>query len=187
MKLYRKALYVLSWIPVALIKIALVLLGLIAVPWALFFPRWPKFLWLWGNDEEGCPAWWGEMALAKGGFIKQFPRFWWYAVRNPVNNMRYIFKDREANIEGWGPIRMEAQDLIDNKLDSASRWAWNGPFAGYRRVWVTQPPVDSYYTNSPELDFPGKYSEFWIGWKVGSHVPGMGFAMQLRRNRDIGT
>ncbi len=111
------------------------------------------------------------MAERKGGFVAKFPTFWWYAVRNPVNNKRFIFKDREAKIDGWeGP--MEAQDLIDAGVTKATRWAYSGAFAGYRVI---------------KLEGDNKYSEYWHGWKVGSTVPGMGFAMQLRRKREIGT
>ena len=173
---FKKFLYILSWIPVILLHIPLLLLGLIMVPIGLFY-SWPKLCWLWYNDEEGCPDWWFDTAKMKGGFIGMFPRFWWYAVRNPVNNFRFIFKDRKANISGnWTEGRMEAQDLIDRRMKVAYQWKWSGPFAGYRRVWLR------YYGMSAVT-----YSEFWIGWKIGSTVPGMGFTLQYRRNRKIGT
>jgi len=195
----RKAMYILSWIPLVLLHtfpllmvwpfadiaawqaflpVGLIFLGVITVPIALLFDDWPKLLWLWGNDEEGCPAWWGEQALAKGGFIKRFPRWWWYVVRNPVNNLRYVFDDREANYSGnWATQEMEAHSLLGASILSAYRWAFNGAFAGYRSVWI-----------NPELNKAGNitYSEFWIGWKPGSTVPGMGFTMQYRRNRELG-
>lgn len=182
----KKLLYILSWIPMLVIRIGLMILGLVAVPIALMFDEaklwhWPKLLWLWGNDEEGCPMWWYQIARIKGGFIARFPRFWWYAVRNPVNNFRFIFKDREAHILGnWHTASMEAHDLIDAGVRVAYRWAYNGPFAGYRRVWITILPEAGF-------ESVGEYSEFWIGWKVGSKVPGMGFTLQYRRNREIGT
>lgn len=175
MSLIKKILYILSWIPAFIFSVVALILGLIAVPIALLFSRWPKILWLWGNDEEGCPMWWDIIASAgtEGRIAQRFPCFWWYAIRNPVNNARYIFKDREANISGnWVQSSMEAQDMIDHYRDDVHQWRWSGPFAGYRRVWLTE---------------AGKYSEFWIGWKVGSTVPGMGFTLQYRRNRKIGT
>ena len=160
----------------AFLPVGAIFLGFVFIPIAIATrgPQskdWPFLFWLWGNNEEGCPDWWYRMAEKKGGIRAKFPTFWWYAVRNNVNNMRFIFKDREAKIEGWeGP--MEAQNLIDAGVTKATRWAYSGPFAGYRRVWLTK---------------DGKYGEFWIGWKVGSTVPGMGFNLQLRRNREIGT
>ena len=158
----KKLAYILSWVPVFVVRyIILGLMGLVIVPIALRFKKWPKVFWLWGNDEEGCPDWWDGSCYE------------WYATRNSVNNHRFLFKDRPATLSGnWGSGRMEAQDLLNKGVRSANRWATNGIFAGYRRVWLKK---------------PGKYSEYWIGWKVGSGVPGMGFTAQLRLNRDIGT
>ena len=161
----------------AFLPVGLIFLGLVVVPIAIATrgPQskdWPFLFWLWGNDEEGCPEWWFRLAEKKGGIRAKFPAFWWYAIRNNVNNSRYIFEDREAKVEGWTGESMEAKDLIAAGVSKASRWTYNGFFAGYRRVW---------------LNGDNKYSEFWIGWKVGSKVPGMGFTMQLRRKREIGT
>jgi len=167
----RKLLYIISWIPVMVIHIILILLGLIIVPIAIKL-RWPKVFWLWYNNEEGYPLW----AVNRG--ISEFN---WFAIRNPVNNFRFIFSDRKAAISGnWTEDRMEAQDLIDRNMRRAYRWSYNGLFAGYRKVWITARP-----SHMP-LGVPGEYSELWIGWKVGSTVPGMGFTLQYRRNREIG-
>lgn len=196
MNIFRKLFHIASWIPFVLLMtfpllmvypfaditlwqaflpVGAMFLGVVFVPIAIATrgqqsEDWPFIFWLWGNDEEGCPDWWFRVAENKGGFIAKFPAFWWYAVRNPVNNRRFIFKDREAKIDGWeGP--MEAQNLIDAGVKSATRWAYSGFFAGYRRVWLKK---------------DNKYGEFWIGWKVGSTVPGLAFTMQLRRNAEIG-
>ena len=181
MNLFKKIFYVISWIPVAIFHIITILLGLIVVPYCLMaigksgkdYP-WPDLLWLWGNDEEGCPEWWIVRTTNMNWFIKKFPRFWWYAVRNPVNNFRFIFEDRmpvtrESN---WEDGIMEAHNMAKVGQDMAYRWIANNWFAGYRRVWLTG------------LD---TYSEIWVGWKIGSTVPGMGFTMQFRRNRKFGT
>jgi hypothetical protein len=192
MKTYLKVLYVTSWVPIlllhstplvmvapfmdigwyAILPVGLVFLGLIMVPICLATTGgdFTGMFWLWGNDEEHYPDWWAEEADERW-YTSIFPRFWWYAIRNPVNNLRFIFKDREANIVGWGPQSMEATDLITHKVRSASRWAYNGPFAGYRRIW---------------LNGDNRYSEIWFGWKVGSSVPGMGFTAQVRLKRLIG-
>jgi len=169
-----KLLYILSWILVAIVHIVLILLGLVVVPVAIKL-NWPRIFWLWDNDEEGYPTW----AINRG-----ISPFVWFAIRNPVNNFRFIFSDRKANISGnWTEDSMEAQDLIDRNMRVAYRWSTNGLFAGYRRVWLTEP--DRGWADDP---FPyEKYSELWVGWKVGSTVPGMGFTLQYRRNREIGT
>lgn len=188
----RKLAYILSWIPVVLILIALTLLGLVIVPIALLFGSqkkfeekgryFPKLFFLYDNKEEGCPDWWfkyieRQVPDSTGEKIVQWcrekaPRFWWFAIRNSVNGFRWIFKDREPKYDGWQKNEMEAQDLIDAGVTKATRWAYSGPFAGYRKI---------------TLEGNGEYSEIWFGWKVGSSVPGMGFAMQRRKNRKIGT
>lgn len=150
-----------------IIKLTLAILGaVLVVPVALKLGTDMKKLPIWGNKEEGPPKWF----LDKD---RPLPNWWWYSVRNPVNNMRYLFEDPvDYEVEGWAPNSMEAYDLINNELDSASYWRYKGPFAGYRKVWLTD---------------EGKYSEFWVGFKVGSTVPGLGFTLQWRRNRVIGT
>lgn len=181
MKLWKKILYALSWVPMIFVKVFLALLGLIMVPVCLGIKKgnFSGMFWLWGNDEEGCPGcpeWWLTRCAngEENKVAEWFPRFWWYAVRNPVNNFRFLFEDRAAAYSGnwFTDLPMEAQQLLDAGQDSAYMWAYNGPFAGYRKVW---------------LHGRTHYSEIWIGWKVGSVVPGMGFAMQYRRKREIGT
>lgn len=180
MNRFKKLIYILSWIPALTIGLVLAGLGLIVVPLGLQLSggkqdQWPDIFWLWGNDEEWIPHWWLARCATggEGRFAKQFPGFHWLAIRNPFNNHRFIFKDREANISGnWHTSKMEAQNLIDAGMTEAHRWAYNGMFAGYRRVW---------------LNGPDKYSEVWIGWKVGSDVEGLGLTLQWRLKRDIGT
>ena len=160
----------LLWLPFIAIQIAMILLGLVIVPLALtvWGPRsddWPRVFQPWGNSEN-VPDWWRK----QDHFL---PNFWWYAVRNPVSNSRFWFKDRPAAFYGsWHSATMEAQDLIDAGMTTAFRWAWNGLLVGYRRLWVHD---------------DGTYTEFWIGWKIGSSVPGLGFAMQFRYHRAVGT
>ncbi len=178
-----KVAYVISWIPMVLVKLVGWALGLIFVPIALQISggnqdHWPGILWLWGNEEDwDVPQWWyTDCVHAKNPIRRWFPNWWWYAMRNTTNNMRYLFKDRKrADIEwsgNWTSASMEPQDLIENGVAEAHRWIYSGPYAGYRKVW---------------LNGNNKYSEFWIGWKLGSTVPGLGFTGQWRRKRKIGT
>lgn len=53
--------------------------------WIVNAPRW---LWLYGNDEDGLePLWW---AVARPEWSR-FRRAWvWAAFRNPVNNLRFV-------------------------------------------------------------------------------------------------
>lgn len=98
-------------------------------------------------------------------------RFQYMAFRNPVNNHRFIFKDRTVYKTSGDP---EAFDHGGRSLEKAgirlsAGWRWSGPFAGYKRTWLNKTP--------------GKYSEFYTGWKLGSPVPGLGFTLQTRFNR----
>jgi hypothetical protein len=179
--IWQKALYILSWILFMPIHLLLMLIGLIVVPLALLFKADMQNLPLYGNREEACPLWWVRMAKKKGGFIAKFYRFWWFAIRNPVNNFRYLFDDREAYVSGnWHMEVMEAYEMMMASRIRTYRWAYNGAFAGYRCVWL-EPP---YVLGIPMAEM--YYGEFWIGWKVGSKVPGMGFTLQYRRHRRVG-
>ncbi len=180
MKLWKKIIYALSWIPLLIIKLILAIFGLIWVPVCLGTTNgdFSGMFWLWGNDEEGCPEWWLTRCAngEEGKVAEWFPRFWWYAIRNPVNNFRFLFDDRElaqCHIEtNWHvTVPMEAKQLLDAAQPSAYLWIWSGPFAGYRKVWL----VDSQ-----------RYSEIWFGWKLASKVPGLGFTAQMRLKRNIG-
>jgi hypothetical protein len=175
----KKILHILSWIPLLAIKIGLVLLGLMTIPIALRFGEdsksWPKIFWIWGNDEEECPDWWIDIKSTTHWWISIWPCWWWYAIRNPVNNFRYVFKDREVKEmeTNWDPdIPMEAGNMMQEGQQMAYKWSFSGPFAGYRKVWLNG------------LD---RYSEIWFGWKIGSDVPGLGFTSQIRLNRKTGT
>ena len=177
MKIYLKILHVLSWIPLDIIKLALAIIGLVVIPFALVYERftkeWPRWAWVWGNDEEGCPAWWIDRVSLDHWYTDRWPYWWWYAIRNPVNNSRFIFTDRpSAGIDtNWGIMSsMEPAKLLEANQQMAYRWVYSGPFAGYRCVW---------------LHDNGKYSEIWFGWKVDSTVPGMGFTTQVRINRRL--
>lgn len=178
----------LMWIPLAIAKVLLALAGLVMVPIGLmtrymsFGPipehHWPNnIFWLWGNDEEGVPDWWlGRAADGEYGKLASwFPRFWWLAIRNPVNNSRFLFKDTKdyGMVTNWGLVEpMEAPQMVNLNRRMAFAYRWSGWKSGYRRVWLGKKS--------------GKYSEVWIGFKLGSSVPGLGFAMQLRLNREIG-
>ena len=169
----KKMAHIFSWLLIIQEMIPAMLFGaFVAIPLALLFKIDMQEFPIWGNAEENPPEWFYRKA-AKTWYIRYWPRWWWYSVRNPLNNLRFLFNDREDYItEGWPHGPMEAQDLIDLGLTSAYRWRERGLMAGYRVVW---------------LEDDDKYSELWFGWKVGSIVPGLGFATSIRLKRDIGT
>jgi hypothetical protein len=157
-----------AFLPVGLIPFGAV----VVIPLALLFKADMKTFPLYGNKEEGYPEWF-DRYVQNFWYKKLFPRWWWYSIRNPLNNMRFLFDDdKEFKIEGWQEQSMEAHNLIIAGVTSATRWSYRGGMAGWRRVW---------------LNGDDKYSEVWFGWKVGSTVPGLGFATQVRLKRDIGT
>lgn len=157
----RKVLFVLSWIPFLLIKLVLALLGLVVVPIALWRKADMTKLPVWGNRE-------GVLSFWKGS------DFWWYAIRNPVNNLRFCFQDPEEfySETNWSMDSMEAAEMQEAGQAMAYYWRWSGWKSCYRRVWLN----DNLH-----------YSEIWFGWKIGSSVPGLGFTSQVRLKRDIGT
>jgi hypothetical protein len=168
-----KLLHIIQWIAVIVLMIPLMILGgVLIIPFALLFNADMKNFPLYGNREEGYPEWF-DRYVQDFWFKKIFPRWWWFTVRNPLNNMRFLVSDEgEFGTDGWSGKSMEAHDLLEAGVGVATRWNYRGAFAGYRRVWI----------NSSST-----YSEIWIGWKVGSVVPGLGFATQLRLKRKIGT
>ncbi len=171
----EKFLHITSWILIAfLLILPLWLAGLILVPYAISRDEWPWWLRWYDNDEEDVPDWWFARAKEKGGFIARFPNFWWYHVRNPLNNTRYLFEDREAEFFGSWPHKEMEPHMLDvagnNGNPKFVRWAKGGMFAGRRTV---------------ELIGNGEYKETWYGWKVGSDIEGMGFTFQ-NRTSEIG-
>jgi len=100
-------------------------------------------------------------------------RFAYMALRNPVNNHRFIFDDVIFWKTTGDPAAFDTEGyhLAKQGIHSASGWRCSGWIAGYRYIWLNKGP--------------NKYSEFYIGWKVGSKVPGLGFTFQLRLNRDF--
>ncbi len=171
MNIFRAILYVLSWIPVGIINLALLLIGIPLIAVLAIWPmsKWPRWTWIWQNEEDqGEPGW----------YAKRFPelspwfRRWRYtAFRNPVNNHRYLFTEPESYKTSGDPeaFNMDGKDLERLGIRSSSGWRWSGFFAGYKRTWLNKTP--------------GKYSEFYVCWKVGSPVPGLGFTLQNRFNR----
>jgi len=157
-----------AFLPVGLIPFGMV----VVIPLALLFNVDMKKLPIYGNQEEGYPAWF-DRYVQNFWYKKVFPQWWWFSIRNPLNNMRFLFDDdKPFDKYGWQGDSLEAHDLIAAGVTSASLWRRRGLLAGWRRVW---------------LNDDGTYSEIWFGWKVGSVVPGLGFATQLRLKREIGT
>ena len=102
------------WLVIAAVRLVLILLGLVTVPLAIWFlifdcssrqrftdyPKYgywlwvsaPRWLWIWGNDRDGYlgdrRGWWADQC--NGDHLGFFSMFKWAAIRNPVNNMRFV-------------------------------------------------------------------------------------------------
>lgn len=186
----KNLLAVLLLIPAAAVKLAGILAGLVLVPLGIATQymsldgwdrkHWPEVLWLWGNAEDGVnPQWWQDRHPS-------WPHWWqafvWLAIRNPFNNSRYLFKDvKPAELDvlksNWVDVHlgpMEPMNMAAVGVNRAWYFVRHGWKCGYRVVWFK------------EQGAGGKYNEFWIGWKLASGVPGLGFTMQLRLKRRMG-
>lgn len=54
--------------------------------WAVW--HWPKWAWLWDNEEDGTAPFWYLEANPTWSFARA--EFMWTALRNPCNNLRYV-------------------------------------------------------------------------------------------------
>jgi len=151
---------ILSWIIPLLIKLILSILGLVVVGWFGKDPQlwWPKWTKVWQNNE-----------IRGSDFELQFN--WWerwvyMATRNPANNMRYWFRD-PVTYKTWGYTgQLESLPMKEAAVQKASRWRQAKWMFSYRKLTL--------------LD-DQKYFEFYIGWKIGMDVPGIGITFQARR------
>lgn len=123
-----------QWLLLFPARVGLILLGLLLVPLALPFRvrqgpsvpftqasgTWqlvvlPAWAWLWSNDRDGAlgdkRGWWHLNAPFGLGAYHWFSMFWWLALRNPANNMRFtpLFgcPVTECDYRYWGDERVE--------------------------------------------------------------------------------
>ena len=145
----------LLWIPAALVKLILFVVGLVLVPFTS--PYHP----IWGNEEHPyAPQWF------KPDWPFKLRQYWWRAIRNPVNNIRFLFEDiRLGDLEEQKGVPSPDKAVRELGRDSAWRWRRYKYFSEYMYMRRTG------YK---------KYFEFRIGWKIASPVPGLGFTIQLR-------
>lgn len=160
---------ILGWIIAIIIRLPLFILGLVLVPIGLLFKvedsakakrftehntdrYWwhvglPKWLWLWSNDRDGARGdkrgWWDANTTVGENADSFAAMFWWLAIRNPVNNMRFhpwfaadLF---EADVE-----LLAGQYHVDDD-DDGSGLGWqfcrfdNGDVKLYSFYYLSQP------------------------------------------------
>lgn len=147
---------ILFWVPSLAIKLALAVTGLAVVPFTHPYKN-P----VWGNREHPVPPGW--FMPEDADWIRDYV---WRAIRNPVNNLRYLFDEPKAEIIGGDAN----PDVVVRKMgyESSLRYMRAGIFSEF---W--------YLRYSERFD---RYFEFRIGWKF-SGVPGFAPTIQLRFGR----
>ena len=124
--------------------------------------EWPKLFWLWANDEDPVTPVWAM------GRSRWWSNYKWFALRNAVANHKYLLKD-EGEYQQWGYTgEMESRPVIEAGLTRVVRWRQRGWQFSYRMI---------------EILSNTEYRERYIGWKIGSSVPGLGFALQNRKGK----
>ena len=156
----------LQWFILALFTLGGIILGLFIVPYAIRQDEWPKWAWLWGNDEEGYPDWFAKKA-ANSWYRKHWPKFHWYAIENPFNNLRYLL-DEPANVTTL-PKKANWDYGMDYMELGGFKWRYR--YGGWK---------DSLRLTFGKQDPKGKRHEIYIGPKIGSKTPGVGIAMSWR-------
>lgn len=107
-----------QWSFCLLLLIPILLAGLVVVPVGSLFKDWPRWLWLFGNEDEPYyGTWWGKVK--------------WYS-RNPVANMRKLFKEPD-----W-VVTFGATDSMDEIAGWQVRWR-HSVFADSLRITAGPP------------------------------------------------
>ena len=147
------------WAVFISIKLVLVAAGIIAVPLSFVAP---KLFWLYGNDEPG---------FRNEDFDDTKSLLWDRIARNPVGNLKYllekIFGDPDE-FNQWGVAKHEKGTPDPMELGDKIQWRarQSGLLTSARLTWG-------------EPSNKGK-NEVYFGFKLGSSVPGIGFATQVR-------
>ena len=156
---------VLFWFVFGFLKLVAFVIGLAAVPLSLVadgFRRTPKCWWLWGNDEPG---------FQNEAFVSRWDLYVDRAWRNPVGNSKYLLE------RIFGDPQQYTQH--DNFKKHPTRHA--DPMEGPGHKWRVRQvgPLLSVRYTWGEARRKGK-AEVYLGFKIGSNVPGFGFTVQFR-------
>ena len=142
------------WIPALILRFALILIGLVAVPLSLIgdgADETPKFL-TWFGKVEDIPYWWESRSGQS-----YWSKFVWMAIRNPTQG--FAFEQPVAEIRPNPDSKVRS---LGHK--SAHRWqrfGWKSEYWYLREVGI-------------------KYFEFRIGWKFSGPDVKFGPTMQVR-------
>jgi len=121
-----------------LLTLPLTILGFVVVPVAIYRGRWqispingrtiytaPRWLWLWGNDEDGYDPQWYREANPTWGPLRRM--YTWAALRNSVNNLRFVKLLNPPPV----PSRVKFAAINHN-----ATLVWQGAFS--RIIWTTR-------------------------------------------------
>lgn len=143
---------VIIWGPALGTKLLFIIIGLVAVP--VTSNTHP----IWGNNEDPeAPKWF------KPEWPGWFRQYWWRAIRNPANNLRYLIDEPTEYDFAWGMVNPD-EAVRDQGNERAYRFVRAGLYSEY---WYLKRVGDEYF-------------EFRIGWKF-SGVPGFAPTFQLRK------
>jgi hypothetical protein len=177
MSIWLKAFYILTWVFWTTFLIITFFLGLFIVPIGLMSEHWPRIIKFWDNIEddprynEHMKWWYKKARSSKNPFLRLFPNWWWFAIRNSSNGIRWWFEDRKCSYDGnWIEQDMHANEIQDAGLTVGKRWGWNGWFAFFEYVKINDDNTST---------------EFWYGWKLDHKTPGLGFAQQFKWKQKI--
>lgn len=145
-----------QWVFLLLSNVVLDLLGLFVVAAAIPFRvdavsgsdgrpivNLPKWVWLFGNDYDGLlgdkRGWWAENTPFGWPVDSFLAMWWWAAIRNPVNNMRFV-KLWQAPVVG-STINYKGDYTVEDHPGQAG-WQFviveNGGKRWYGFYWVHQ-------------------------------------------------
>lgn len=156
-----------QWSLLFSVRVVLILLGLWVVPLALPFihkgstwvpftqapGNWcliklPAWAWIWSNDRDGAlgdkRGWWHLNAPFGLGAHHWFSMFFWLALRNPANNMRFTpwfgCPVAECDYRYWGDENVEDRPgqggrrfLLATHMQTGRR------YYGFYGVWQWSP------------------------------------------------
>lgn len=188
----------LQWALFLPLRVTLILLGLVVVPLALPFltienppiaftqapgywglGRLPAWAWLWSNDRDGAlgdkRGWWHMNTPFGLGAYHWFSQFWWLAIRNPANNMRFSpwfsCPVTECDYRYWGDENVEDRPGEGGRrLLLATHKATGRRYYGFYGVWQWSATralvVQLGFKGEPKdwaEDYTGDLSRQWAG------------------------
>ncbi|WP_073673013.1 DUF7338 family protein [Pseudomonas aeruginosa] len=199
----------LQWAWLLPLRVLFILAGLLVVPVALPFRvtqgapqpftqavgEWllvtlPAWAWYWSNDRDGAlgdkRGWWHLNAPFALGCYHWLSMFWWLAIRNPANNMRFspLFgcPVTECEFRYWGQAEVEDDPgkggwrlLLATHRNTGRRyyglywvWQWSASRAVVVQLGFKGEPSD--WTEDYTGDLSGQWKGFTFEVNPGKNI-----------------